>query len=165
MLFGRQTAIGEQVKCKVANAQATSAGVAKVLTAGATEDGVEVTGETVDRMNTSAGAMAQSCVLAIPYLASLAAAKTIAFKVDIQDSADGSTWNTAEAVQASTVAATGTAGTGSNEAGVVEKEINLSQYERYIRFNITPDLSATGTDTAVWSAVCALGGYDYVPAA
>jgi hypothetical protein len=139
------------VKNVTANAQATAAGVAIVLTAGATEDAVEVTGQTIDRLGF------RSCALAVNALATLAADKTLAFGVKYQDSSDGSTWNTAVVMQASTVLLTDS-GSGSNLHGTLELSLDLTSLDRYIRFNITPDLNATGTDTAVWTANCTLGG-------
>jgi len=153
-----KTDINAHVLGAAANAQATAAGVAIVLTAGATEDNVEVEGQTINRQGFS------SCVVMIPFLATLAQDKTLSFGVKYQDSADGSTWNTAVVMQAATVAATGDTG-GSNESGIVTLNLLLDPLAQYIRFNITPDMSATGTDTAVWAAACVLGGDDTLPAA
>lgn len=155
MIQAPLTDIGHAVKDVIANAQATAAGVAVVLTAGATEDGVEVTGETIDRQGFD------SMKLVISYLATLADTKSLSFGIKEQESADGSTWDTATVVQASTAAVTSDGGT--NEAGTVEANINLRSKKRYVRYNITPDLSATGTDTAVWTAAAILGGAEALP--
>jgi len=143
--------VQKYVKNVVANAQATAAGVAVVLTAGATEDGIKVTGQTIDRLKF------RSVALAVDVLATLGASETIAFAVEYQDSSDGSTWNTAVAMQASTVLLTDS-GSGSNLHGTLELSLDLTARQRYIRFNITPDMSASGTDTAVWTANATLGG-------
>lgn len=121
------------------------------LTAGGTGDATAVTGATIDRDDYQSG------VLAVAYKAVLTEAKTLALAVEVQESSDGSTWDTAVALRASTVAATGDTG-GSTETGLVEFDIDLSGYKRYVRFNFTPDLNATGTDTAVVAAVFTLGG-------
>jgi len=147
-----------QIKAAYACAQQTAAGVAIVLTAAATEDGVKITGESIDRLGYD------SAALVVTAKASLANTKTLSFAAEYQDSADNSTWNTAVALYASTVLLTGS-GSGTNEEGTKETALDLRGLARYIRFNVTPDLSATGTDTAVWAAVCILGGADRLPAA
>jgi hypothetical protein len=154
----RNKNIGAYGKSVVANAQATAAGVAIVLTAGATEDGVEVQGQSIDCQGELSGK------LIISYLATLAEDKTLSFTVKEQQSANNSSWDTATVTQAATVAATGGSG-GSNETGTVEFDLNLNAKKQYVRYNITPDLSATGTDTAVWSAAMFRGGSDVLPAA
>lgn len=143
--------IGAHVKQVYANGQETAAGVAIVLTAGATEDAVKVTGQSIDRLGFD------SVSLATTAKATLAATKTLAFAVEYQTSSDDSTWATAVAMQASTVLLTGGGG-GTNEEGCLELNLNMEGLPRYIRFNVTPDLSATGTDTAVWTSTATLGG-------
>lgn len=152
-----RTDIGAQVVAVQANAQATAAGAAIALVAGATEDGVKVTGTSINRRDSL------SCVLSIMGLASLADTETLSLAVEYQQSADGSTWDTAVAMQASTVAATGSTG-GTNETFAVELPLLLKGKKKYIRFNVTPAMSAATTDIAVWSASAILAGYDVLPA-
>jgi chaperonin GroEL (HSP60 family) len=164
--------LGSHVVATRANGSQTAAGVPILTVAGATEDGVKVTGLTVDRFQGTKKGMADSLVLALTYNATLANTKTIAFAIEYQESADDSTWDTAIVVQASTVAATGD-GVSTEFTGVVEKSVDLrgvataiaarSLGKRYIRFNITPDLSNTGTDEAAWEAVAILAGFDQLP--
>jgi hypothetical protein len=135
--------------------QAATIGATQV--AGGAGDATKVTGTTINRK----GAM--SCTLVITGTATLQATKTQSFAVEYQTSTDGSTWATAVAMQASTVAATGDTG-GSTETYAVELDLLLKGKPKYIRFNVTPDLDAADTDTAVWSAACVLGGYDTIPA-
>lgn len=125
-------------------------------TAGGTGDATAVTGATIDRQGFGSGK------LSIAYLTTLAATKTLSFAVEYQDSADGSTWNTAVAIQASTVAATGAL---TASVGKVEFSVDLTGLQRYVRFNFTPDLSNTATDTALCAATFVLGGADELPAA
>ena len=141
--------IGAYLKCLVA-----AAGTALAAGAG---DATKVTGQSIDRRDYGSG------VLNIAYTATLAEDKTIAFAAEYQESADGSTWDTAVAMQASTVDATGGSG-GSTEVGEVEIDIELENKKRYIRFNITPDLSNTATDVCHWGATCVLGGARERPA-
>ena len=148
--------LGGSVRCKIAG-NSSNAGAPVLVTAAGTGDNTKVTGTTVDRKGTTGGTLADSCVLAIGWVAALTNAKSLAFAVEIQDSADDSTWNTAVVLQASTVAKL--AGSSTNFSGTVELDVNLAPYARYVRFNITPDLSASGTDTATYSAVCVLGGH------
>lgn len=156
MLQNRQS-LGDHVVVAPACAQATAAGAAIALVAAATEDGVKVIGQTINRRN------AQSCVLAIEGLASLAATKTLSFASEYQESGDGSTWDTAVVIEAATVVATGPGG-GGNVHFSRELPINLAPKKKFVRFNLTPDLSATSVDIAVWSASCVLSGFDVLPA-
>jgi len=126
--------------------------------AGGTGDATKVTGQSTDRTGYYSGK------LVVAYKAVLAEDKTIAFATELQESSDNSTWDTAEVVVASTVADTGASG-GSTEYGVTEASIDLSGRKRYIRFNVTPDLSATATDTVHWGATFVMGGADELPAA
>ena len=140
-----------------ATASQTAAGAPTTVVAGGTPDGTKVTGDTID----TAGLYA-SGILQISYLAALANTKTLSFAIEYQESDDNSSWDTAVVVQAATVCATGD-GVSSNFAGMVQSDITLYDKKRYIRFNITPDLSASGTDTAGYGVVLTAGGADHVP--
>jgi hypothetical protein len=150
--------LGDHTVVVLANSQRDASADPIILTAGATEDGVKINGDSIIRRDF------MSCVVGIVGQAKLAQDKTISFAVEYQDSTDGSTWNTAVAMQTSTVAATGGTG-GSTEGFKVDLPLNLYGLEKYIRFNVTPAMSATGTDTAVWAASCTLGGANQLPAA
>ena len=119
-------------------------------------DNVAITGASIDRLGYG------SAVFCIAYKTTLAASETLAFAVEYQESADGSNWDTATAIQASTVAATGALTGG---LGRVTFPLNLEGKKRYIRFNFTPNLSASGTDTANVAGVAILGGSDALPVA
>lgn len=118
--------------------------VPSVITAAGTGDAAKVTGETIDLVNAG-----DSGVLCVTGMASLTAAKTLSIAAELQESADGSNWDTAEVVYAATVVASAT---GENHFAKVTS-ISLAARKRYIRFNLTPDLSHSGTDTADYSAV------------
>ena len=60
------------------------------------------------------------------------------------------------------VAATGPAG-GGTVTGCLEIDVKLRACGRYVRLGYTPDLSASGTDTAALSAVLVCGGMDRLP--
>ncbi len=152
-----KTDLGAHGVAVFANCQQDASGDPVLLTAGAAEDGVKVTGGTINRRQ------AMSCVLGIVGKAKLTATETLSFAVEYQDSADGSTWNTAVVMQASTVAATGGGG-GTTEEFAVDLPLKLKGLEQYIRFNVTPAMSAGATDTAVWGAAADLAGYTVLPA-
>jgi hypothetical protein len=157
MLFPLQDTAGNVVN-KDANSSINS-GAPSLVTAGGTGDGTKVTGQSLDRRVGTA--YANSCALATGWVAALTDTKTISFTVEYQDSADQSTWNTAVAVQAITVAQTATATT--NYRGVVENLLDLTSLERYVRFNVTCTLSNTATDTASFHSIATFGGYDQTP--
>lgn len=150
-----QKNIGGYVKAFAGGASENS-GAASLITAAGTGDNAEVTGQTIDRDGYD------SAVVSIAYLATLADTESISFAVDIQESSDGSSWDTAEELQAATTAVTSSGGT--NEHGVVELDVNLSGRKQYVRFNVTPNLSAGATDTALFATTVILGGASTLPA-
>ena len=52
---------------------------------------------------------------------------------------------------------------GTTEVGVARMDVDLSGIKRYFRLVVTPDLSASGTDTAEFAACFVLGGQDKAP--
>jgi hypothetical protein len=106
--------------------------------------------------------MADSMVVATGFRAALSQDETLSLTIELQESADGAAWDTAEAVIGATVVATGGTG-GSNETGANTQNITLRSRKRYIRFNITPTMSAGATDTALFASVGVLGGYEQLP--
>lgn len=129
-------------------------------TAAGTGDNTAVTGAIIDR---AAIGMPQSAVLAIPYTATLAAGQTLSIAYTVQEG-QASNLSDAETLQsaASAVVATGPAG-GGTVTGVFEVNVSLAAAGQYVRANFTPDLSASGTDTAALSAVLVFGGADRLP--
>lgn len=146
--------IGAYVKSAVACA-------GRLVAAGA-GDATKVTGVSIDRA-APGGKIYGSCVIAIAAEAVLAAGKTLAFALEYQTSDDGSSYDTAVVLQASTVLLTDS-GSGSTLQGILEFDLDLTGLKRFVRFNPTPDLNATGTDTAHWGAVCTLGAPNVLPA-
>lgn len=129
--------------------------------AAGTGDNTKVTGATIDRMPAGAAGFL-SAVVAVLGRAVLAEDETLKFALEYQESADGSSWDTAVALYTATTVATGGAG-GSTELAVKETDLDLSARKRYIRFNATPDLSASGTDTGEMLVAVTLGGADQTP--
>jgi len=138
-----------------------NSGAPSVVTAGAGLDALEVTGQTIDRKASSGTALAHSIDLATAWLAALTDTKSLSFTINLQESADDSTWDTAEAVQAVTVEQLATATT--NYRGTNRQRIDLMDRKRYIRFNVTPTLSNTATDTASFHTIAHLGGWNQTP--
>lgn len=142
----------------------TSSNTHILTIAGATEDGVKVTGATIDRLNGTS--LAESAVVSTIYQTTLTAAKTLSFAYEIQESADNSTWDTAVALATSTVAKTGAAADGKDVQGpddIAALAINLVGRKRYWRINVTPDLSHTSTDSCWWATMAIQGGYEQLP--
>lgn len=132
--------------------------VIPTITAAGTGDNTQADGLAIDRKD------ATSASIAIVAKATLAATKTLTVKLVVQDSADGVTFADVAAglqpggsANSTVMTLTGAAG-GSTESGLYQLGINLSSLKRYIRVRLTPDLNATGTDTATVAAVVSLGG-------
>ncbi len=151
MNWSRNNNIGSYLAVKRAsdNASATAAG---------SGDATEVTGSGIDR---SAIGMPVSAILAVSYKTVLAAAKTLSVAAAIDDSPDGTTWTV---YTSAANAVLETAGTGALTArGVLELSADLQKANRYVRARFTPDLSATGTDTAELAAAFVFGGFQELP--
>jgi hypothetical protein len=130
------------------------------ITAGGGGDNTAVTGVIIDR---AAHGYAQSCVVAIPFTATLAAAATLSIATTVQNGENSGLSDVATLVsQGATVAANGPGG-GGTVTGVHEINVSLAGAGRYVRVNFTPDLSAANTDTAALSAVVVFGGADRLP--
>jgi hypothetical protein len=139
-----------------------TAGAPILIVAAAATDNVERTGPTVDREVAGHG-LADSCVLEIAALYTLAAAATCSRRIRIQESADNAVWGAEEELQAAaTVVGTGPGG-GGNVVCDQSLDLDLSGRERYIRFLITDDLSAGAADTGHYHAKAILGGFQVEP--
>ena len=101
--------------------------------------------------------------IAIPYTATLAEDETLSLTVEVSQSEDNSTFDTAVVVYAKTVVATGGSG-GSTETGVLTVDLSINGYKRYFKIGTTADLSAANTDTAEVMTMTILSGADTLPA-
>lgn len=117
-----------------------------VATAGGTGDATEVDGAYVDRQDYL------SAKLVITGQAVLGDADTLTIAANLQDDADGAGAGVdfGDAFTAAVVATGGTG--GSTESFKVEIDVDLSAAKRYVRAQVTPNLSAANTDTCRWSA-------------
>lgn len=127
----------------------------KTATAASTGDTTEVDCAWVDRMGD--GGLALSAKLVITYSAVLGAGPAggaaLKFGVQMQDATaiDGTGSDDYGDAVASTQVDVADSG-GSTENGTCEVDIDLSGANRYIRAQITPDLTAPSADTLEWSA-------------
>lgn len=146
-------AIGDLIVARRASANAAA-------TAGGSGDNTEVVGVIIDR---AAIGWPQSCLVVIPFTATLAAADTLSIAWDI-DSGDASNLAGADVLEAATatVVAAGPSG-GGTVTGELTAKVNLAGAGRYLRLNFTPDLSRANTDTAALSSVIVFGGMDRLP--
>jgi hypothetical protein len=137
--------LGDQVDVKVIT-------IDNDATAASTGDATEVDGAETDLLGYSCGK------IVISYVTTLTADKTLSFGVQKSDcDTSGGSYSADAVIQASTVAETGAL---TAEEGVVEIDVDLSGYQRYVKFKITPDLSHTSADTVTWSAVFLAMGKD-----
>lgn len=126
------------------------------MTAAGAGDNTEVTGETIDIQG------ARSATLVLCGTATLADTETISVtNIDLQESDDGTTWDAdVNLLTTNQVVATGGSG-GTTEKWEAHLDVDLfkaASRKRYIRFNITYDLSASGTDVAQAGAVVVKSG-------
>ena len=111
-----------------------------LIVAGGAGDNVLRVGSIIDRQSF------YSCVLTVAAEAALADGETLSLAVQIEESTDGSSFDTPEVLQASTILLSSSGGT--NEIGVLEIDVNLNVRKQFVRFGVTPDLSRGATDTA-----------------
>lgn len=142
--------IGERISVRRAGANAAA-------TAGGTGDNTAVTGVIIDRM---ALGNPMSVVAAILYTTTLGSVETFSLAWTLQHGDDSGLSDAATFASAgSAVVATG-AGT---LTGQLEASVALKGAKRYLRLNYTPNLSASGTDTAACAPVLVFGGADRLP--
>lgn len=130
------------------------------VTAGGTGDNTKITGITIDRFYNEVHKFNDVTLLVKSDDLDLAASETLSLTIAMQDSADGSTWNDEVSVLAKTAIYTGEIVNGMY---VYKIGVNLTMYDRYIRFNVTPDMSADDTDTVGIDGIVVLGNGTYAP--
>ena len=132
---------------------------AATAVAAGTGDNTEATGANLARSGYLSGK------LVISWTTTLTDTKTLSFTVKSRTGTSSSACTSASQVTelAKTVVATSSG--GGTMTGTTEVNIDLGSYDQYVAFDITPDLSHSGTDTAVWAAAFVMGGADTLPAA
>lgn len=117
-------------------------------TANGSGDNTKMTLAEVDRLDSATGGLAKSAIIVVPYTTALASAETLSLTIGITDCATSNgSYSSAVAVLAKTVVSTGGSG-GTTNTDVYEARVDLAPYARFIKFEVTPDMSASGTDTA-----------------
>lgn len=124
-------------------------------TAAGAGDNTEVTTSSVDRSGYGSG------VFVFAGRSNAATNETLKLTLKISDSDDDSTFSADTTLKSAVTVYSGGASAGNF---VYEVDIDLAKYKRYIRFKLTPDLSASGTDTAQWGAAFIAGGAVTKPA-
>ena len=137
------------------------------VTAGGSGDATLITGTTINTaaLQTAPAVYAKdfaSVAFVVAGTATLAATKSITVTALIEDSADGSSWAT-KVASATIVSVTSSGGGTVTFTGKIG--VDLTACRQYVRVKATPDLSATGTDTATVFGVAVLGGPTDLPVA
>jgi len=104
-----------------------------------------------------------SGLIVIPWDCDLTDTKTLSLSVKIEHGDDIALGDAADYTFGGSVVDLGivvTSDGGGVEAGVSVVPVDLSGIKRYWRVEITPDLSASGTDTLTFAACVVLGGLD-----
>lgn len=127
--------------------------------AAGTGDNTEVTSSGIDRKPEGL-ADYDAMLLVVGFKTTLGSSETLKLTVKISDSADNSSWSSDTTMISAETQATGVA---TNSVGQRELGIDLRPYKRYVRFKITMDLSASGTDVFVWSALAILAASNRLP--
>lgn len=126
------------------------------ITSGAGNDNVAQTGPTCDRLDY------ESATIFIAGVCSVSATFFLTDKIQIQDSADSISWNAAVTLKAAANLVAGAV----TSAGFSDRfDLNLAQYNRYVRLVITTQLTKGSVDTCSWAAFFCLGGAVNKPAA
>ena len=135
-------------------------GAPTALTAAGTGDNTQIVGNIVDR---NANYTPLSGVFAVAYNTTLAASQTLslAYTIEGSDNSDLSSPTTLATATSYVIVPSATA--AQTVSGVVEVNLNFRTAGQYVRGKFTPDLSASGTDTAGVAAVWVLGGSDTLP--
>ena len=145
-------------------------------TAGGASDSVTWTGYSIDRGAFANGGLPRSASILVAYDLTLASGSSFALTFDIQDSPDGSNWSD-YATEAYFVVATGPSG-GGHVSGVARFSgaannanapagtpgVDLAMARRYVRCNVVPHMTRTGTDTGVLTVIGEFGGFDLLAA-
>lgn len=127
-------------------------------TAGGSGDNSVATGEEIDRYVAGKG-LAMSAKLIAIYSTTLTSDKTLSLTAGLTSCAtSGGGYSSATSLLAKTAIATAT-----TDVGIVEIDIDLAAYERYLKTALTPDLSADNTDVAEFYVALVLGGFSGNP--
>jgi len=151
-------ALGRNIKALIKSIYAIAS---TSLTAAGSGDATTVNGSAIDTTSYKA----ESISFEIPCTAVLTEAKTLTVKLTVEHSSTSNSGFTAVVAEATALTLTGGTG-GTTEYGVARAGVDLNKCLKYVRVTALPDLSHTGTDTAVMGAgVAVLGGLQEIPSA
>lgn len=130
------------------------------LTAAGAGDNTEIVGAIIDR-NTLKYPL--SVHIAIQCRAVLAASKKLTIKtVKLEHGDDSGLSDAANLATPADVDVLVDSGSGSTLTGSFEADVDLAGCKRYVRLKYTPDLNASGTDTATVAGQLIFGGQDTI---
>lgn len=138
--------------------------ILSTITAGAGQDNVAQNGAAIDRFATNITTRHRGGALIVTGKATVAAGQqlTIAAKIQTDDNS-GFTSPTDLVTKGATAVVDGGGGGVTNQPfTLVIPFKNIEQAERYIRGVVTPDLTASGTDTALVASLFVFGGSDRI---
>ncbi len=153
--MGRGRDIGEEVLVK-------NAILVTTVTAGGTGDATEIDGITIDRQ--ALGSMYESCKLVISGNGNVTSALLLTILGNIQDSPDDSTWTDFGTAKTVETVITGASGGSTQSSFETFLDNDLRDADRYIRCQVTPNLTDTDDDTALIAAAFVFGGPATYPA-
>lgn len=129
------------------------------LTAGGSGDNTSAYGEVID--TTSLGARYHAAQATIVSQATMASGNALTVVAQIQHSSNNSDW--ASLVDSSTaITHTAAGGAAANVAQRATVNVAMWKTRRYVRVHLLPNLSATGTDTALVFSTWAFANPDKV---
>jgi hypothetical protein len=151
------SALGKNISAEIG---ALYAAASTAVTAGGSGDATEVTGVTINTASLQTapaiyGKDFNSIAFVIAGTTTLADTKALTVTALIEDSANGSSWSTLVA-SSTIVSITASGATTTGFTGKVG--VDLTAARQYVRVKFTPNLTATGTDTATVFGVAVLGG-------
>jgi len=99
--------------------------------------------------------------VSLGYVATLQTDESFSATLKLETSKDGTTWATPEVLYEDLEVVTAEA--AETLTGQVNAKLNLTTRDKYVRFNVTPELTADDTDVVKWSLSLVLGGSDSIP--
>lgn len=127
------------------------------VTAAGTGDATEVSTAWIDVTE------CESVVFALAYTTTLADTESLSISGNLQEATDASGTGAADygdAIASTTIV---TSSGGTTETGVMFAAFDVSATDGFVRFQFTPNLSASGTDTAKIQCLALLGGHKQNP--
>lgn len=130
----------------------------------------EVSGKTFDRQATltaaqsaNAGNRFRSVTAIVQVVATMASGNSVGVSLNFQDSPNDSDWTDYGTAMADTTVISAAGGAVTAKAATIRHTVDLVSARRYVRVQVLPNFSATGTDTGLFAAVLVLGGPQELP--